>query len=399
MKLYKGVRLLIKYIVMYLSMLMPRNKEMYVFGAWLGEKYADNTKALFECAQKRKKIRTIWISKNKDVVEEVRNLGYEAYYYASLKGIAVSLRAKYVFVTNGISDVNHAFMGNAVFINVWHGVPLKKIGYDDSYARNWDSVPRKIRDGIVNVALGREYVVATSETIASLYESAFRRPKEQILCLGQPRNDVFFKPREKQWFQGKKIILYAPTHRKEGKEIMPLSKMFQLDKWNSFCETYDYYLVIKKHFYHKEEQEHLEQYKRILDVTGQTFDTQLLLMETDILITDYSSIYIDYMLLNRPILFYAYDYETYLKEDRQMYFQYENVTPGPICTTDSQLLEELERCIADRNYHMEKRKEILKMFYCESGMHPVSDMLLDLVEEGAMEKKKKNRKRLTFLPK
>lgn len=382
MKLYKGVRLLAKYIVMYLSMLVPRNKRIYVFGAWLGEKYADNTKALFECAQKRKKIRAIWITKNKDVVEEVRSLGYEAYYYASIKGIVMQLRAKYVFVTNGISDVNHAFLGRAVFINVWHGVPLKKIGYDDTYARNWDSLPRKIRDKIINIPLGREYVVATSETIARIYESAFRRPKEQILRLGQPRNDVFFKPREKQLFQGKKIILYAPTHRKEGKETMALSELFQLDKWNAFCEKYDYYLVVKKHFYHKDEEEQLEQYDRILDVTGETFDTQLLLMETDILITDYSSIYIDYLLLERPVLFYAYDYESYLQEDRQMYFEYEDVTPGAIATTDNQLLEELEHCIVDKNHHMEKRKGILELFYCETGRHSVSDKLLDLVEQG-----------------
>ena len=65
-KLYKCVRLLIKYMVMYLSMLMPRSEKIYVFGSWLGEKYADNTRALFECAQKRKNIRAIWISKNKE---------------------------------------------------------------------------------------------------------------------------------------------------------------------------------------------------------------------------------------------------------------------------------------------------------------------------------------------
>ncbi len=376
-------------MIMYLSMLMPRSKKIYIFGAWLGEKYADNTKALFESVQNRKSIRAVWISKNKDVVEEVKNLGYEAYYYASLKGIAIQLRAKYVFVTNGISDVNHAFLGRAIFINVWHGVPLKKIGYDDTYARNWDSVPRKIRDRIINVPLGREYVVATSETIGKLYESAFRRPKEQILCLGQPRNDVFFTAREKQWFQGKKIILYAPTHRKEGKENMALSKLFQLDKWNAFCEEQDYYLVVKKHFYHKEEQEELSQYARILDVTGEAFDTQLLLMEADILITDYSSIYIDYMLLERPILFYAYDYKEYLREDRQMYFAYEHVTPGVIATTDSALLEEVEQCIINTNYHMEKRKNILEMFYCEAGRHPVSDKLLDMVQNGNLEKMKK----------
>ena len=94
MKIYKMIRLAIKYLVMYLSMLMPRSKKIYVFGGWLGEKYADNTKALFEAAQKRKSIRCVWISKNPEVVEEVRTLGYEAYTFTSLKGIWFQLRAK-----------------------------------------------------------------------------------------------------------------------------------------------------------------------------------------------------------------------------------------------------------------------------------------------------------------
>ena len=81
-------------------------------------------------------------------------------------------------------------------------------------------------------------------------------------------------------------------------------------------------------------------------------------------------------------MFYAYDYESYLQEDRQMYFEYEDVTPGAIATTDNQLLEELEHCIVDKNHHMEKRKGILELFYCETGRHSVSDKLLDLVEQG-----------------
>ena len=64
-------------------------------------------------------------------------LGYEAYMFNSLKGIWMQLRAKYVVVCNGISDVNHTFMGRAVFLNLWHGVPLKKVGYDDDKVKNW----------------------------------------------------------------------------------------------------------------------------------------------------------------------------------------------------------------------------------------------------------------------
>lgn len=384
MKILKTIRLVIKYIVMYLSMLMPRSKKIWVFGAWLGEKYADNTKALFEQAQKRKDIHAVWITKNPSVVEEIRKLGYEAYTFTSGKGIWYQLRAGYAFETNGISDFKHAFLGRAVFINLWHGVPLKKVGYDDKYAHNWDSPYRKLRDKIVNVPLGKEYVVATSETIATIYESAFRRPRKNILCLGQPRNDIFFEARDKQLFPDKKIILYAPTHRKEGKEKMELSKRLDFERIQTLCEKWDFYFVIKKHFYHKEEKEAIEKYSRILDVSNQVYDTQELLLETDILITDYSSIYIDFMLLNRPILFYAYDYEQYLQEDRQMYFIYDEVTPGPIVKDGGQLVDALEQSLSGKQFDAQKQKEILELFYCEQGRTPVSNTLLDLVQSGKL---------------
>lgn len=367
---------------MYLSMLVPKNKKICVFGAWLGEKYADNTKQVFETAQQYKELRPIWITKNPAVVEEVRSLGYEAYHFTSLKGIWYQLRAKYAFVTNGISDFKHAFLGRAVFINLWHGVPLKKVGYDDKYACDWDSKKRRFRDKIIHVPLGNEYVVATSETIAQIYESAFRCPKEKVLCLGQPRNDVFFQSHERILFPGKRVILYAPTHRKEGREEIALSRLFDLERLNAFCQEHDYYFVVKKHFYHKGEQEQLETYERIQDITVTQCDTQMLLVETDILITDYSSIYIDYMLLNRPILFYNYDYEQYLKEDRQMYFSYQDVTPGAKVKTWEELLQELERLMDGYEYELEKRQQILELFYCQEGRQAVSTVLLDKLQQG-----------------
>lgn len=382
MKIYKAVRLCIKYMVMYLSMLVPKNRNICVFGAWLGEKYADNTKQVFETAQQYKELRPIWITKNPAVVEEVRSLGYEAYHFTSLKGIWYQLRAKYAFVTNGISDFKHAFLGRAVFINLWHGVPLKKVGYDDKYACDWDSKKRRFRDKIIHVPLGNEYVVATSETIAQIYESAFRCPKEKVLCLGQPRNDVFFQSHERILFPDKQVILYAPTHRKEGAEKIELKQLFDLEKLNAFCQKNDYYFVVKKHFYHKEEKEHLERYDRILDITTKSCDTQTLLMETDILITDYSSIYIDYMLLNRPIVFYNYDYEQYLKEDRQMYFAYEDVTPGAKVGTWEALLQELQSICDGKKYDQEKKQKILELFYCEAGRKEVSKVLLEKMQKG-----------------
>ena len=127
-----GMKLILKYIVMYLSCLWPRSRKVWVFGAWLGQQFADNPKYLFIEANQMEGIRPVWITKNPQVVREVRALGYEAYLFSDRKGILCQLRAKYAVMCNGISDLNHAFLGRAVFLNVWHGVPLKKVGYDDT---------------------------------------------------------------------------------------------------------------------------------------------------------------------------------------------------------------------------------------------------------------------------
>ena len=160
----KAAGLFIKYVVMYLSCFFPRSRKIYIFGAWLGEQYADNPKYLFLEAQHHPQIRPIWITKNPDVCKKIRSMGYEAYMFNSVRGIFFQLRAKYVIVCNGISDVNHTFMGRAVFLNLWHGVPLKKVGYDDDKVKNWDSKGQKIRRAIQQFPLGKEYVTVEKLT-------------------------------------------------------------------------------------------------------------------------------------------------------------------------------------------------------------------------------------------
>ena len=380
-KIIKAMRVAGKYFVMYLTMLMPRDYKLCVFGAWLGERFADNSKQLFIEAQRRDDIRAVWISKEDSVIEERRSLGYEAYKWNSLKAVWLQLRAKYAVVSNGISDLQHTYLGNAVIIDLWHGIPLKKVCYDNKYEKDWDSPKQKFRDKLIDVPLGKMYFVATSDTFVEIYQSAFRRKKEQILCLGQPRSDIFFEEEKPEpYFKDKKIILYCPTHRKEGKEIIPVSELFDLDRLEQFLEQNDYYFIIKKHFYHRVERENLTGYSRIIDITNDEYDIQRLTMESAAMITDYSSIYIDYLLLDKPMLFYCYDYEKYLAEDREMYFEYEDVTPGVKARNFDELLCELEKMAESaENYEKAERERVKDIFYCEKGRGPVGDILLDMM--------------------
>lgn len=384
-----AVILILKYFMMYLSCLFPRSEKIYVFGAWLGEKFADNPKYLFLEAQDHPDIRPVWITKNPEVCRQVRAMGYEAYGYRSFKGIWLQLRAKYAVVCNGISDLNHTFLGRAVFLNLWHGVPLKKVGYDDDKLKNWDSRGQKIRRAIQEIPLGREYVTATSENYQSIYESAFRRKSDHILILGQPRNDIFFdkegkfpmQHKMKKAAKGKKMILYAPTHRKEGKEPFPLEENFDFERLNQWCKKHQTVFVIKKHFYHREEETELSKYSHIADITDRPMDIQELLMDTDLLITDYSSTYIDYLLLDRPMIFYNFDYRDYLQTDRGLYYNYEDVTPGYKAETFDQLLEELEQIFQGKDLYEKERSRVRDFFYCAEGQKAVGEKLLKFLKE------------------
>lgn len=385
-KVIKGIKVIGKYFVMYLSMLMPRNKKLCVFGAWLGERFADNSKQLFIEACDRKNLRAVWITKSESVLKEIHDMGYEAYMWGTPKAVWTQLRAGYAIVSNGISDLEHTFLGRSVIIDLWHGIPLKKVVYDNKYEKDWDSPKQKLRDKLINVPLGKMYFVAPSEMFIPIYQSAFRRKREQIICLGQPRSDIFFADNKPdKYFPDKKIILYCPTHRNEGAEKIELSKIFDLERLEKFLDESGYYFVIKKHFYHRMEVENLEAYPHIIDITNEDMDIQRLIMETEILITDYSSIYIDYLLLDSPLLFYCYDYEHYLANDREMYFEYEEVTPGVKAKSFDELLGQLkEVTVNGDSYGKEDRERVKNMFYCKKGQGPVGNILLDMIENGSI---------------
>lgn len=380
-RILKGIRVAFKYCIMYITILMPRSYKICVFGAWLGERFADNPGQLFLEAQDYKEIRAIWITKNKKVYKEIKNLGYEVYMWGTLQAVWVHLRAKYAVVSNGISDLMHTFLGGAILIDLWHGIPLKKICRDNKYEKDWDSPRQKFRDRLINVPLGNMYYVATSPVFVDIYQSAFNVKKERVLCIGQPRCDIFFqKKKPVPYFPGKNIILYCPTHRNEGAQKIDAGKLFDLGKLEGFLEKYNFYFVIKKHFYHRDEVENLSLYPHIADITGKNIDIQRLVMETKAMVTDYSSIYIDYLLLDKPLLFYCPDYKEYIAKDREMYFDYEKVTPGARADNFDALLKELVLFAENRNsYAKEERERVKNFFYCKEGQAPVGRKIIRMM--------------------
>lgn len=374
-------------LITLLSTLFPRNNKLIVFGAWWGNKYDDNSRALFEYAvNNRKDIKAYWIASNKGVVKEVMQKGYPVLYSRSLHAVWVALRCGCLCYSTSHSDIGDnlkKYLGGCVLVNLWHGVPLKKIGWDDNITREkGGGFAYKIDQAVERFAKRKWYVICTSEQFINIYKSAFQKDSNHVLNLGQARNDYFFLKQEgeyKKRFLGKKIILYMPTHRCEGKKVMELDNILDLESIDSLCKRYGAVFLIKKHYYHRFEDEVGNRYENIYEITKDNPDTVKLLYDSDILVTDYSSCYIDYLLLDRPILFYCYDLEEYTLNDRELYFDYYQTIPGPICRSRKDLACELRNSLQGQDDFKEKRNKQLNFYYSKRNQGVVAPKQLNTI--------------------
>lgn len=364
-------------------MLSCRNKNLMLFGAWFGQKYDDSSKILFEHISKNHpETKAVWITLNKDVLHQVESKGFLACYGRSAKAVWLALRAKFfvgVTLIHGEDGgaLTSMFMGGMTFINLWHGIPLKKIVYDDVYDSKYHGATDLIMRFLLWMPLHKTYHIATSEAIVNRFIGCFKSDKKHVLNLGMARNDFFFLPHDNIFKQGvgKKIVLYMPTHRSEGNEIMNMADILDLPLIEKFCEKYGFLFVIKKHYYHRNESTNLNPYKCIVDITKDNYSSQEMLDAADILITDYSSCYIDYLLLDRPILFYCYDLENYLSHERGLYEDYLANVPGPICKLKSELITFLENLINDDTSFEGLRNQKKDYYYSKQNQHLVSEQI------------------------
>ena len=142
----------------WLSFLAPRDRRIWLFGSTFGRRFADNPRYLYLYASQHRMelgIRPVWISRNKGIVDFLNENGYEAYRYHSLAGIWYALRGKLYLFDNYSKDINFWQSGGAVKVNLWHGIPLKKIQADNIFDRyrhpqnlwdRWRNFPRNLSD-------------------------------------------------------------------------------------------------------------------------------------------------------------------------------------------------------------------------------------------------------------
>jgi CDP-glycerol glycerophosphotransferase (TagB/SpsB family) len=358
------------------SLIFPKDKKLWVFGAWFGQKHTDNTRFLYEAVHHHPDIVPVWISKKKEIVEKLREEGKKAYLAYSVPGFFYCMRAGFAFYNCGPTDINEYAVVRSKKIQLWHGIPLKRILYDDEirYPSNFYGVLKKRLDRLLRSILPArrqswDYVVSSSSYVSGLLCSAFWIDRKKVLELGYPRHDRMLKKAgSKKGLGDEKIILYAPTHRGEGKQGFTSIDFFEgvdFMGFDRYLADNNLKMLVKLHPFHHDAnllQQEVDELSNIeiISTDGDIYDV---IDQVDVLITDYSSIYIDYLVYNKPMIFYCFDLENYLSADRGMYSDYQSATPGPKCYSWTDVMQELKLLTNGNDCYKDERKVQLEKYF------------------------------------
>lgn len=347
---------------------LPMKKNWICFESFLGKQYADSCKYIYEYLLRnyKKDYKFIWII-NDDTVKipgnptRVHRFSLKYFYYMT--------RSKY-WVNNMRQPKWYPKRKGNVFLETWHGTPLKKLVFDmeDVY-----SASPTYKAEVYSQSRKWDYLVSDNPFSTEVFQSCFMFPKEKILEYGYPRNDLMHHPKRDKIAQkirkkvgvpeGKKTILYAPTWRDDeyyGKGQYKFKLQLDLQRLRKEFGK-EYVILLRTHYFIADS----------LDVTGvedfainvsKYSDITELYLISDICITDYSSVFFDYANLKRPILFFTYDLEKYRDVLRGFYIDIEKEIPGPLLYTNDEVVDAIKNIDKINEQYHERYEEFYNRF-------------------------------------
>lgn len=329
-------------IISFLLRLIPKSGKTLIFSSF--PDYTDNAYAMYEYLKKNRgnKYRYIWLYSDKTSIK--KHPETEGYYKYSVKAFYYFARAKYVFTTHGIYSFLNLGKRNNI-INLWHGMPLKTIGCMDPTSGGTN--PTKA-----------DYLIATSSFFREIMHRSFEDvPIENVLLTGQPRNDLMFQ--ETDFFRNRgidcqsyrSIGIWLPTYRRsiigdirndgvfngDGISFLSMDELCRLD---AELQKSASLLIVKLHPMDALQQVDFGSFSNLLIIKPQEFTEQLypLLGACDYLLTDYSSVWVDYCILKRPIGFVMDDIDEYRSSRGFTIENLDEKLPGVIIDTYDKLI-------------------------------------------------------------
>ena len=380
------LRYLLDRILYYSFFFIPKNNKLVLFTAWFGQKYIDNKKYVYEYLLENSSYQVVWLTKNKDVFQKLREEGKPVALFKSLYGFWLQIRCIAVFSTVQFSDYNNWLLNRCLYIDLGHGHPIKDPGEKTEYVKK---VHQIIQKRLIY------YSIVASDFSKSVTPDTVNMPLDRIIISDYARNDVFIYEYLRKgknivvdnYKSSFKAIVYMPTHRSDGRNVLNMMDILPLDNIQHLCEKYGYVFIIKKHFYHRNEVEDLSMYNRIFDITNvDDIDPQVLLYQTDILISDYSACYIDYLLLDRKLCFYQFDSEEFQKNERSLYIPFTTLDIAPIAYDKDELALQLSSLLSSEvDEYKERRNNFAPTYFANlnhaNGCKKVKNILDSLMKK------------------
>lgn len=341
---------------------LPPNPNLIVFESGLGKQISDSPKAIYDELIRRNDSRhLVWSYNGRDTIRGVntsivKRLTPKYYWYLA--------RAKHVISSQNLPSYITRGPGRS-FIQTWHGTPLKKMLYDLDVIHGRDA---GYLERVTKAVQQWSVLVSASPYMTETLRSSYRY-RGQVLEAGYPRNDGLVASSADRTRDevrdslgiGKdaRVVLYAPTFRDTdavGKSKFSFSMPFSLEAFHQEFGP-ETVLLLRMHMLVASVTRIPEALKSsVVDVSSYP-DVQKLFLASDALVTDYSSVFFDYSLLERPIIFFAYDLDRYEENIRGFYLDYQTL-PGPIVKSQADLFEAIHAAwIPDA-----ERSEALRLF-------------------------------------
>jgi CDP-glycerol glycerophosphotransferase len=359
------------------------NDKVILFEAFNGKNYTCSPKAIYEKMITMKEFqdyKMVWAFVNPSIhevapfknLEIVTTKSDDYYKYCSM--------AKY-WIINSIMTKGVKKKKNQIYVQCWHGTPLKKLRYDIEVNGASLNTVEEIRKRNDEDAKNFDYFISPSKYCTEKFTSAFNlknlKKDNIIIEKGYPRNDFLFNKSKKDINdikkklnipKDKKVIFYLPTFRdNQHTSGVGYTYSLALDFDKLMKKFKDKYVILFSSHYFVSNSIDLTKYKGFVYNVAHYDEINELYLVSDIIMTDYSSVFFDFANLKRPMVFYMYDLDDYKNNLRDFYIDLDEL-PGPITKTQKELEKVLDNIEEESKKYKEKYKKFNEKFnYLDDG--------------------------------
>lgn len=359
------------------------DEKVILFSTFDGRSYGDSPKAIYEYMLSDERFEDytfVWAFRNPKSFTFILDNPNTKIVTVNTRDYEVACAtAKYWMYNYRMSD--HIYpKDDQVYIQLWHGTPLKRLGYDINISDNAMNSKSEIREKYRVDAEKFKYILAPSRFAAEKFITAWNLEEagrvDTVLELGYPRNDFLTNYTQQDVDsivenlnlpKDKKYILYAPTWRDNQHQAgIGYTYKTEVDFDKLRNDLGDEYIILFRAHYLVANSFDFDRYSGFVYNVSKVNDINHLYVISDLLVTDYSSVFFDYGNLKRPEIFYMYDLDAYGSEIRGFYIDLEEL-PGPIVKTEDELVKAIRKADTDRSYDEKYEAFNAKFNYLDDG--------------------------------